>query len=346
MTGSSRRKFIRKITAAGLAFSITDQLFPASIPIVNAKKRIGLIGLDTSHSIAFTQLLNDPNAKMSYKGYKVVAAYPKGSEDIESATSRIPGYTEDVKKMGVEIVDSIDELLSKTDAILLETNDGRLHFKQAMQVMKAGKPLFIDKPVAASLKDAMAIYNEAEHYKVPVFSSSALRFMESVQKIVNGKIGKVTGADTYSPAYIEKTHPDFFWYGIHGIEILFAVMGPGCRTVTRIHTEDTDVAVGIWADGRIGTFRGIRSGKKDFGGTVYGENEIYTLGKFNGYEDLLAQITTFFESGKAPVSKQETLEIVAFMEAAEESKHKGGVAISIESVFQKAAKEKNNSTTF
>lgn len=343
MTRTSRRKFIKNLSAAGLAVGITGNA-PSSFSVLSTtgKKRVGIIGLDTSHSIEFIKLLNSPDVTMEYHGYKVVAAYPKGSSDIESVVSRIPGYTEEIKKMGVEIVGSIAELMQKTDAILLETNDGRLHLEQAMQVIKTGKPLFIDKPVAASLKDAMAIYNAAEHYKVPVFSSSALRFMESVQNIVKGKIGKVTGADTYSPAYIEKTHPDFFWYGIHGIEILFAVMGTGCKTVARIHTEDTDVAVGVWADGRIGTFRGIRSGKKDFGGTVHGEKEICTLGKFNGYKDLLVQITTFFETGKAPVSKQETLEIIAFMEAAEESKHNEGTAITIESLFRKAAKEKNN----
>jgi len=202
--------------------------------------------------------------------------------------------------------------------------------------------MFIDKPVAASLHDALAIYDAAENFKVPVFSSSALRFMESVQHIVNGKIGKVTGADTFSPAYIEKTHPDFFWYGIHGIEMLFALMGAGCKSITRIHTEDTDVAVGTWVDGRIGTFRGLRSGQKDFGGVVFGEKEICSLGKFEGYKPLLLQITCFFETGQAPFSKEETLEIIAFMEASDESKHNGGIAINLETVFQKAKQQKSN----
>lgn len=196
--------------------------------------------------------------------------------------------------------------------------------------------MFIDKPVAASLHDALAIYDAAEYYKVPVFSSSALRFMESLQNVVKGKIGKVTGTDTFSPAYIEKTHPDFFWYGIHGIEMLFALMGAGCKSVTRIHTEDTDVAVGTWADGRIGTFRGLRSGQKDFGGVVFGEKEICSLGKFEGYKPLLLQITRFFETGQAPFSKEETFEIIAFMEAADESKRNGGIAINLESVFLNA----------
>ncbi len=343
MTRTSRRKFIKNLSAAGLAVGIAGNA-PSSFSVLSStgKKRVGIIGLDTSHSIEFTKLLNSPDVTMEYHGYKVVAAYPKGSSDIESVVSRIPGYTEEIKKMGVEIVDSIAELLQKTDAIFLETNDGRLHLEQAMQVIKTGKPMFIDKPVAASLHDTLAIYDAAGYYKVPVFSSSALRFMESVQNVVKGKIGKVTGADTYSPAYIEKTHPDFFWYGIHGIEMLFALMGSGCKSVTRIYTEDTDVAVGTWADGHIGTFRGLRTGQKDFGGVVFGEKEIYSLGKFAGYKPLLLQITDFFETGQAPFSKEETFEIIAFMEAADESKRNGGIAINLESVFLNAKQQKNN----
>ncbi len=101
------------------------------------------------------------------------------------------------------------------------------------------------------LSDVIAIYDAAKKYNVPIFSSSSLRYMESVQEVVKGKVGAVLGADTYSPATIEKTHPDFFWYGIHGIEILFSVMGPGCKEVSRVHTKDTDIVVGIWNDGRV-----------------------------------------------------------------------------------------------
>jgi predicted dehydrogenase len=179
----------------------------------------------------------------------VVAAYPKGSPDIESSVSRVPGYTEEVKKLGVQLVDSIPDLLKKVDVVLLETNDGRPHLAQAMPVLKAGKRLFIDKPVAASLAEVIAIYEAARQYKVPVFSSSSLRYMATAQAVAGGKVGKVLGADAYSPAHLEKTHPDLFWYGIHGVETLYTVMGRGCKSVVRVHTESADVVVGTWADG-------------------------------------------------------------------------------------------------
>jgi predicted dehydrogenase len=337
----NRRQFLTTATTAALGIG----LIPSSTrsyarSFLQARTRIGIIGLDTSHSTAFTKALNTAESAPEFKSYKVVAAYPKGSTDIESSTKRIAGYTEEVRKLGVEIVGSIDELLKKVDAVLLETNDGRPHLEQALLVMKAGKPMFIDKPVAGSLHDVIAIYEASEKYKVPIFTSSSLRYMETVQEVVKGKIGTVLGADTFSPATIEKSHPDLFWYGIHGVEILFTVMGTGCKQVRRVNTKDTDLVVGEWKDGRIGTFRGTRNGKHDYGGTVYGEKGNMSLGPFKGYDNLLIEIINFFSTGNLPVTREETIEIYAFMEAADQSKRNGGLPVTLDKVIQDARKKK------
>ncbi len=268
----------------------------------------------------------------------MVAAYPKGSLDIQSSVERIEGYTNDIRKLGVEIVASVEELLTKADVFMLETNDGRRHLEQALPVLKAGKRLFVDKPMAASLADAMAIFQVADKYGVPVFSTSSLRYIKGMKEVKEGAAGKILGAETYSPASLEKTHPDFFWYGIHGVETLFAAMGTGCKSVVRVSTPDTDVAVGTWSDGRIGSFRGLRAGKREYGGTVFGEKAIVKLGAYNGYNPLLEEIIKFFETGVEPFPRAETLEIMAFMEAADLSKKKKGVPVSIEMVMEKAAK--------
>jgi len=329
----SRRKFISSAVAGSVAISLLDN-FSAQAQAADGK-RIGIIGLDTSHSTAFTKVLNAENPNPAYDGYKIVAAYPYGSKDIESSTKRIPGYIEDVKKLGVEITGSVKELLSKVDVVLLETNDGRLHMEQALEVFKAGKRMFIDKPVAASLSDAIAIYKAAEKYKIPVFSASSLRYIKGIEAIDKTK---VLGADTYSPAVLEKTHPDFFWYGIHGVEALYTVMGTGCKSVTRVSTPDTDIVVGVWADGRTGTFRGTRTGKHDYGGTVFTKDGNKILGPYGGYEPLLADIIKYFQTGQIPVTPAETIEIFAFMEAADESKRQGGKNVTLESVMSKARK--------
>ena len=338
-TKLNRREFIKASSAGtmGLGISVsTSYLFGEN---ESQLCRVGIIGLDTSHSIAFTKTLNDPGVGPEFGGYKVVAAYPRGSSDIKSSVDRIPAYTEEVKKLGVVIVNSIEELLQLVDVVLLETNDGRLHCEQALPVLKAGKRMFIDKPIAASLGDAIAIFNASRHYNVPVFSSSSLRYITGIKEIAEGSIGKVTGADIYSPAPIEKTHPDLFWYGVHGVETLFTVMGTGCKSVVRTSTDNTDLVTGTWQDNRIGTFRGIRNGKADYGGTVFGEHGISVLGKYVGYNPLLTEIIKFFQTGIVPVTPEETTEIFAFMAAAEESKQKGGIVVDIDKIIQKASEE-------
>ena len=334
-----RRDFLKTTALAGLGLGLSPSLL-AGKNFSNQKSthtlRIGIIGLDTSHCEAFTKVINDPNSGPEFAGFRVTAAYPYGSREIESSASRIPKITEDIKKYNVKITDSIDELLKETDVILLETNDGRLHKDQALQVIKAGKKLFIDKPITASLQDAVLIFKAAKKNNVPVFSSSSLRFAPAVQDIANGKTaGKVLGADTFSPCTIEKTHPDLFWYGIHGVEMLYTIFGRNCSQVVRSYQAESDVVTGIWKDGRIGTFRGTRNGVYDLGGMVYGERGNIHFSGNGGYEPLLVEIIRFFKTGISPVDPQDTLEICAFMEAADESKRLGGCPVKIEDIFKK-----------
>lgn len=298
--------------------------------------KAGIIGLDTSHAIAFSKTLNAKEPNPAVAGCRMVAAYPKGSPDIAGSVSRVPGYIEEIKKLDVEIVDSIEELLKRVDVVFLETNDGRPHYEQLLPVLKAGKPCFIDKPIAASLTDAVAIFEAARKYKVPVFSSSSLRFGKNSLAVRGGSLGKVSHCETTSPASLEPTHPDLFWYGIHGVESLFTVMGTGCKSVTRGKTADGLIEVkGDWSGDRVGIFRE----GKGYTGTATGEKGSAPVGSYDGYDPLVYEIIKFFRSGQPPVTEQETLEIYAFMEAADESKRQGGAKVTLESVLEKARRE-------
>jgi hypothetical protein len=301
--------------------------------------RVGIIGLDTSHAPAFAQLLNDPESDPDLANCRVIAAYPWGSKSIESSSRRVPEYTARMRQLGVGIVDSIDAMLERVDAVLLETNDGRLHLEQGLQVLRAGKPLFIDKPLAASLADCVALFQVSERLKVPMFSASSLRYISQAGAQRKGEEGRVVGSDTYSPASLEPTHPDLYWYGIHGVEILFTVMGPGIRQVTRVSSPGTDVVVGIWEDGRIGTFRGIREGRRAYGGTAYTDKGVFGLGEYQGYRPLLVEIVKFFRTRTVPIDPRETLEIYAFMTAADRSKELGGVPVSVAEILEEAEGE-------
>jgi len=303
--------------------------------------RLGMIGLDTSHVPAFAKLINDPKGKGRLAEMQVVAAYPGGSEDLPSSRDRVAGFTKQLDEMGIEIVDSIDTLLTKVDAVLLESVDGRKHLEQVLPVFRAGKPVFIDKPLSGNLADALAIDLLAKKYKAKWFSSSSLRFSaDTIRWREDPELkGQVRGASSWGPCSLDSTHTDLYWYGVHGVETLYTAMGTGCQTVTRSHSEGTDFVVGQWADGRIGTFRGIRDGKADYGLVVYGTKAVEVGGKYDGYAPLVMRVLDFFAGGAAPVDPQETIEMFTFMEAADVSLARGGAPVTLESVKAAALAE-------
>jgi len=318
---------------------------PAEAAEKSGEIRVGIIGLDTSHATEFTKIFNvgpkNPADAAKLAGVKVVAAFPQGSRDIEESYTRVPEYTEVVKKLGVEIVGSIEELLPKVDAVLLESNDGKVHLEQVRPVLKAGKPVFIDKPLAATLADCIRIRDEAAAAGTPLFTASALRYGTATQEARAGKIGAVGSVEAFSPAKLEKSHVDLFWYGIHGVESVFTALGKGAVKVKRTTTADGLIEVsGEWSGGRTGVFRESNAtDRKGYGGIAKGEKGEMAIGAFNGYEPLLVEVAEFFRTGKAPVGIDETMEIYAFMEAADESKRRGGAEVTLEEVMAKARAE-------
>jgi hypothetical protein len=266
---------------------------------------------------------------------EVVAGYPGGSDDIPSSYNRVDKFTEELRGKGIKIYDSIEEMLPHVDAILLESVDGRPHLEQARPVIAAGKPLFVDKPMAGSLRDVVKIFDLAKMANVPCFSSSSLRFapgFQAARDYETSQFGKVKECVAWGPMSIEPHHPDLFWYGVHGVETLFTIMGTGCESVVR---ESQNKVVGTWAGGRKGTFEG----RKGYGAEVVGEKSSGSAGTYAGYEPMLVEIAKFFKTGEPPVSSEETIEMFAFMEAADESKRRGGQPVSIAETIAKAREE-------
>lgn len=294
-----------------------------------AEMRLGIIGTDTSHVVAFTRVLNDPANPDHIPGFRVVAAVKGGSMDIPSSKSRVEEYAGELRdKWKVEILTEISGLAGKVDAILLENVDGRTHLANARQAFALHKPMFIDKPLASTLEDARQIEKLAAEAKVAWFSASSLRFGELVASV---RMPEMVGVTVWGPGPIEEHHAlDLSWYGIHPVEMLYALMGPGCDTVTRTvggtDTAGTDVINCKWKDGRVGSVRVLRP-NGGYGATSFGPKDV-KQGRTDvppfSYVLLLKQITKFFETGVLPVSNAETLETIAFMDAAQRSKQAGG----------------------
>lgn len=299
--------------------------------------RLGMIGLDTSHVIAFTQLINNP--KNDY-GCKVVAGFSGGSPDMPASADRVEKFTRRLRdEFGLEIVDTIEQLCDKVDGILLESVDGRPHLEQIRPVIAAKKPVFVDKPVAANLADVIEIFRLARENSVPCWSSSAFRYGQGIVGIKdNAEVGKVKSCDVFGSSSWTEHHPDLYLYGIHPVTALYAVMGMGCQEVRRFRTEGLDMVVGTWKDGRIGTFRDLRGGKSSASVRIYGTNGMIEA-KSSGYKPLVDEIARFFKTGEIPVSAAETIEIYAFMSAADVSKARGGAAVSVKELIQRTRRQ-------
>ena len=311
-----------------------------TLAVLFAVFRIGVIGADTYHSVAFTKYLNGPKAKPEYAGFRVTAVYKGGSEDIESSMSLLKANVPQLEKLGVEFVDSVDEVLDKCDAVLLETNDGRRHLEQAEKCFVAGKRVFIDKPLAHDLKDSVAIVEMAKKYNASFFTSSAIRYVKAIRGIRERGV-KVRGMDCWTCFNYEASHDRWYWYGIHAVDPLFAMLGTGCESVVSYSGADGEVAIGKWKDGRFGIARGLSTAKEGapYGGVVFTEAGQVDMGTYEGYADELSEIISFFKTGKTPVSPEESLEVMAYMTAARISADRGGVSVKIKDVLAEASRQ-------
>ncbi len=339
--------------AACLAWLATSAAASLGADEAVAPVKVGIIGLDSYHSVAFTQLFHQPKVTGDLAGIRVVAAFPAGSADIAESVENLPKWSKQIQPFGVEIVDSIDALLKKVDAVMITSLDGRAHLAQVAPVLAAGKPVFVDRPLAASLADAVRIFELAKKRRVPIFSCSQHRYSPGFIGMRNHpEVGDVLGCTVYGGCPTEPHHPDLYWHSIHGIETLYTIMRPGCESVTRASTEQGELVTGVWKDGRIGTYRGLRKGAVAYSALVFGSKGVAPAGiygyaapvkgvvppggRYMGYESLAVEIAKFFKTRKPPVTAEETIEVFAFLEAAEESKRQHGAPVKLETVLNKA----------
>lgn len=304
-------------------------LLMITLPVAGADLRLGIIGTDTSHAVAFARALNGSGTTDHVPGAHVVAAWKGGSPDIEQSAKRVNQYAQELKdKWGVRIVDSISELCPAVDGLLLESVDGRTHLPQFREALRCGKPVFIDKPLASTFADAKEIARLARAHNIPWFSSSSLRY----SAIADMRTPDMISAIVWAPGPLEPHHQlDLSWYGIHGVEMLYTLFGTGCVEVSRISAKDSDVITGVWKDGRLGTVHLQRPYGK-YGGVVYlkdkGLNAKPDI-QFS-YVPLVREIVKFMETKTPPVPNGETLEMFAFMDAAQRSAARNGVLVKLE----------------
>ena len=355
VTGAVRNllmKLFCKLGTACLILGIANADCGPNCP-ANEPVKVGIIGLDNYQAVAFTSLFHAAKKGEELSGLRVVCAYPGGSPDIKESVDSLPQWVRQIRNFDVSIVETPETVLEQVDAVLVMSLDGRTHLELVSPVLKAGKPVYIGRPLAASLEDVIKIFRRAEASQTPVFSCSQHRFVPGFIGMRNHpEVGEVLGCSIYGGFVTEPHHPDYFWHAVHGAETLFTIMGPGCRTVTRASSGDFELVTGVWNDGRIGTYRGIRKGAVEYSGIVFGDKGISRTGiygygvpsngvapkegEYMGYKGVAIEIAKFFKTGKPPVSAKETIEIFTFMEAAHESKRRAGRPVQLETVLQQA----------
>ncbi|MDA1013363.1 MAG: Gfo/Idh/MocA family oxidoreductase [Planctomycetota bacterium] len=315
--------------------------------------RVGVLGFDNYQALAFTQLWHKPpQDNDDLVGLKVVAAWRGGSSDIDETQVDIKRWEPRLIEFGVTMEDTVEDVLKKCDVVMIMSIDGRAHLKLAEQTLKAGKPTYIGRPMAASLDDVIAMFDLAKKYKTPVFSCSQHRYSPGFIGMRNHpEVGNVIGCNVFGGCPTVEHHPDLFWHAIHSFETLYTIMGPGAVSVTRARTDDAELVTGIWKDGRIGSYRGIRRGALKYSATVFGDKGVAPAGKYGyaapvkgvvpkgrymGYEGVATEIAKFYKTRKLPIEPSETIELFGFMEAAHESHRTGGVPVRIADVIAKA----------
>ncbi|WP_127585928.1 Gfo/Idh/MocA family protein [Paenibacillus koleovorans] len=293
--------------------------------------RIGMIGLDTSHCTTFASMLNDPAHRCHVPGGTVTVAYAGGSPDFDLSWSRVPGIAAELQdRFGIRLLDTPEEVAASCDAILLTAVDGRSHRELIAAIAPYGKPVYVDKPFALQAEDALEMIRLSEQYGMPMFTCSAVRYGPPLRLVLdNEPSGGWFGADISGPMSLEPTQNGLFWYGIHTVEVLFAVMGPGCKQVSAVSTEQHEWVTGLWEDGRIGTVRGNRAGCPKFHALLHrpeGAVSVDILGQQSSeaYQQLLIDFLHMAEGGAAPVLLSLSLEIVRFLESANASRQNAG----------------------
>lgn len=300
-----------RVVSGTVAAPLTPDEDPAMI-------KLGMLDFDTSHVVEFAKRLHHQGvAEEQWVDGALIAVACPGESRI--MPERIPAYTKEIQKLGIPLVEKPAEMIGKVDGMLIESQQGGVHWERARPFLEAGLPCFIDKPFTCSVADAKKLAALAEEKKVPIFSSSSLRYApELVKFVADPTHGKILGAIAYGPAPLHDLNPGLYHYGIHAVEVLYTLMGPGCRRVTCTHERDADVVTGQWKDGRLATVRGIRSGKSAYGCLVFTEQGVQpvAIGTAYIYRELLKKIVEMFQTKHAPLDVAVMVEIVAFIEAA------------------------------
>ncbi|MCX6986490.1 MAG: Gfo/Idh/MocA family oxidoreductase [Lentisphaerae bacterium] len=281
--------------------------------------KVALIGLDTSHTIEFARRIQAPDCPPDQKvsGLRATACLrfstPFQNEDGLNTRQK------QLEDWGIKVTTDFNDAVKGCDAIMLEINDASYHLEYFKKCATLGKPIFLDKPLADNIENGLEIVRLAKENKVNAISASSLRFDAGLIKAC-GEMPKPTLVSVYGPLGIAPAGSSIVWYGVHAFEMLEKAMGKGSACVT-VRTDGPGVvAIVDYPDKK----RGVVELTKDawiYGGTLRdSETAIsYSVAAGSLYANIMKEIEKFFRTGKASFNLEDTVEVMAMLDAAERS---------------------------
>jgi len=285
--------------------------------------KVAIIGLDTSHSIMFAHHMQDPDCvpDQLVPGLRAVTClrFETPFQDKQG----LDGRQSKLESWGVKVTTRFDEAVADCDAIMVEINDGSFHREYFEKVAALGKPVFLDKPLAGSLDDGRAIIQLMRKHNTRVWSGSSVPFCPEVDG-TRSRFTQIKRAHVFGALGAAPAGDSFVWYGVHTIEMLQRIMGPGALSVRALETRDSIITVVDYGAGREGVVEAIR-GMGIYGGRIQGlmnkEKKVvpFVCNSASAHRDILCLIKTFFEGGATPVDMRTTFEGLAMMTATRQS---------------------------
>lgn len=277
--------------------------------------KAAIVGLDTSHAVAFPQVIQDPACDQAkhVDGMAVTAALRfetpfQGKKGLDERQT----YLESI---GVKVTEDFDEAVAGCDAVLLEINDPAYHLEYFKKCAVLGKPIFLDKPFADTLDNAEEMLKVAKERHIRFFTASSLRYDAELINAAKA-MPEIDQGIAWGPLGRAAAGSSIVWYGVHTFEMLEKIMGPGAIAVTSTPDRRGVVCTVAYADGRRGVAE-LTTANYNYGCMLRHGAENKLVAAAGGYDNLVREVRAFFRGESEGVALRESFEIMAMLEAAE-----------------------------
>jgi len=289
--------------------------------------KVALIGLDTSHTVEFARRMQAPDCppELRVPGLRAVTCLRFSTPFMDEA-----GLDErqgQLEAWGIRVTTDFEEAVADCHALMLEINDPAYHLEYFQKCAGLGKPLFLDKPLADTLENGRAIYDLARQQGTRVLSCSSLRFARKLEEAC-AALPQPRYVSTFGPLGIAPAGSSIVWYGVHAFEMLQRALGRGARKVFARRDRAGVVTLIEYEDGRRGVVE-LTEGAYVYGGNLRdaGNCVPFVVDSSTLYSDQLQVVHRFFRGEDPPLQLEDTLEVMALLDAAERSSQRGSEVV-------------------